>query len=129
MVWQRIVQGLLLAVPLVTCCLSAQAEDYVARRAGTILRKHCYRCHGQTFSYPGLDFADTSTFVEPATGEVAVIPGDLSNSMLWQVIAEERMPPKDQNDYLSAADKETIRTWIESGAKAFPVEKPRQFIA
>ena len=48
-------------------------------------------------------------------------PGDPSGSEVWKRInsseADERMPPADSHKSLTAAQKDTIRRWIEQGAR------------
>jgi hypothetical protein len=54
-------------------------------------------------------------------GAVAIVPGDLARSEVWRRIMSsdeaERMPPPETHRALSDEQKETIRRWIEQGAK------------
>ena len=54
----------------------------------------------------------------------AIVPGDLAHSEVWRRITssdeDERMPPPETHRTLSDEQKETIRRWIEQGAKYTP---------
>ena len=54
-----------------------------------------------------------------ASGNVAVVPGKIDDSELYQRIAskdpEERMPPPKSGKSLSAAEVSRLKTWIEQG--------------
>ncbi len=87
-----------------------------------ILSDTCYTCHGpdeqQRVNDLRLDrrevaFADRK-------GHRAIVPGDVSASVLLQRIAstdpEKRMPPKDSGRELSDAQMQLLTEWIRQGA-------------
>ncbi len=88
-----------------------------------ILSDHCFACHGFDPKHRKgnlrLDVAD-SAYGAGKSGEVAIKPGVPSASALWKRIttsdADDVMPPPDTHKELSAAQKETLRRWIEQGA-------------
>jgi len=53
-------------------------------------------------------------------GDIAITPGDLTKSELWQRITtddkDEVMPPPKAHKTLTATQKETLKRWIEQGA-------------
>src|SRR5687767_11852290 len=88
-----------------------------------ILSDKCFACHGfDPKTRKGNLRLDT---LEGATaehdGSRAVVPGDVSKSTLWARVnhadKDEVMPPPETNKALSPAEKETLRRWIEQGAK------------
>ncbi len=88
----------------------------------------CSGCHR-----PGTDLADYTSYEKllealTPTGNRIVVPGDAENSPLWEYVvwnvhedpdsphpAEPEMP-KDEMEWLSAGQLETVRRWIDNGA-------------
>lgn len=101
-----------------------------------ILSQNCFACHGFDAKTRKadlrLDTLDGATASKD--GVAAITPGSPDKSELWIRIlssdANEVMPPPASKKVLTAAQKETIRLWIEQGAKyqqhwAFePIRKP-----
>jgi hypothetical protein len=100
-----------------------------------ILSENCVKCHG-----PGtkkgnlrLDLRD-SAFGPAESGKIALVPGDLARSELWNRIStsevEDKMPPRKSGKKLQPREVALIKRWIEQGAQwqghwAFlPLEKP-----
>jgi hypothetical protein len=87
-----------------------------------ILSEYCFACHGldakQRKADLRLDIPE-SAYAE-RDGGFAVRPGDVAQSDLWQRINSddplEMMPPPATKKKLTAAQKETIRQWINQGA-------------
>lgn len=88
-----------------------------------ILAEHCFACHGQDGAArkAGLRL-DTEDGARAAlkSGAAAVVPGDASASLLIHRVtttdADDRMPPSDKGEALSATDVASLRTWINEGA-------------
>jgi len=88
-----------------------------------ILSSNCLDCHGFDAKHRKADLR-LDTF-EGATadheGSVAVKPGDLAGSELWNRILSDDpevvMPPPSSKKSLSAEEKSLVRRWIEQGAK------------
>ena len=86
-----------------------------------ILSDNCYRCHG-----PDAKAREAKLRLDQKEGALrvkdpVVLPGNSAESELIARInsddPEERMPPPDSNLNLTAAQKETLKLWIEDGAK------------
>src|SRR5688572_8451565 len=101
----------------------APAEIQFNRDVRPILSDKCFACHGfDPKTRKGNLRLDT---LEGATaeheGSRAVVPGDVAKSSLWARVnhadKDEVMPPPETNKALSPAEKETLRRWIEQGAK------------
>ena len=88
-----------------------------------ILAKNCFSCHGQDEKKRKaklrLDLPEGA--LTPVKGAAAIVPGNLDQSEMWIRIitddADELMPPVDSRKSLSAEEKETLKLWIEQGAK------------
>lgn len=104
----------------------------LASQAHAILKKYCYGCHGSRFEVPGYNVLDRDSLIAaPPVGKkrkaAYVVPGKPDASLLWKRVGvDEDMPPEDPTP--TAAEKTTLRRWIEAGAP-FPVlDKPREFV-
>ncbi|MEI6713318.1 MAG: PSD1 and planctomycete cytochrome C domain-containing protein [Verrucomicrobiota bacterium] len=91
-----------------------------------ILSDNCYYCHGFDPKNRKADLR-LDTFegaTEVHDGAKAIEPGDITKSALWLRInssdVDEIMPPPKAHKTISAAQKETIKRWIQQGA---PYEK------
>jgi hypothetical protein len=101
-----------------------------------ILSNKCFACHGldakKRKADLRLDLAASAT--ADRKGLRAVVPGDVAKSALWERInavdPDDVMPPPETHKTLSAAEKDTLKRWIEQGAKfqqhwSFePIRKP-----
>ena len=102
----------------------ANARVDFARDVRPILSNHCWSCHGPDEATRQaqlrLDRRD-SAIAKTESGKVAVTPGKPDASELVARIAssddDRVMPPPDAKKPLSAAQKETLRRWIEQGAE------------
>ena len=98
--------------------LAATKVDF-DRQVRPILSDNCFTCHGpdEKHRMMGLHF-DTK---EGAFGKPGVIvPGDSAASRMYQRVSNPneamRMPPVSSGHKLTAAQIETIKSWIDSGA-------------
>ena len=88
-----------------------------------ILSDKCFACHGidakKREAKLRLDTVEGA--LKPnEDGDIAVTPGDLAKSEVWQrIISDDKddmMPPPKSHKTLTAAQKDTIKRWIEQGA-------------
>lgn len=91
-----------------------------AQHVQPILAKRCYSCHGPDVAESGLNFsAKDSAFAETLSGERAIVPGDVEESLLIRRITTDdefaRMPP--EGDPLPEEEIAVLTRWIEQGAK------------
>jgi hypothetical protein len=114
-----------LALVLSGISFAAGADSSVSfnRDIRPILSDNCFYCHGFDPKNRKADLRlDTP---EGATaehdGSRAIEPGDLAHSELWERInsddKDEMMPPPKAHKTVTAAQKETLKRWIEQGAK------------
>jgi hypothetical protein len=88
-----------------------------------ILSDNCFSCHGfdpkNRKAGRRLDTPDGATAEHE--GVRAIVPGDLAKSELWQRLNstdnDDVMPPPKSHKTVTAAQKETLKRWIEQGAK------------
>ena len=86
-----------------------------------ILKVACWHCHGEADERKGgLDVRLVRLLQEGGDSGAAIVPGDIEASLLWQQIASDEMPKGDKK--LTPPQKETIRQWIEAGAKTIRPE-------
>jgi hypothetical protein len=80
-----------------------------------ILKAHCFHCHGEESSpKAGLDLRLVRFQVKGGDGGEALVPGHPDDSLIWDRVSADEMPPVDKK--LSATEKATLRRWIEQGA-------------
>jgi hypothetical protein len=92
-----------------------------------ILADHCFACHGFDSGKrkAGLRLDDRLGSTQRLeSGLNAIVPGDAARSELWRRITSDdpalQMPPAETGHRLTADQKETLRRWIEQGAKYEP---------
>jgi mono/diheme cytochrome c family protein len=93
-----------------------------------ILEANCYRCHGQDGANEG-GFNFVLNLEKLA--RTVVKPKSPAGSLLYKRLSatdEDVMPPEGEIPRPSAADIAVVRSWIEAGAPAPEVTKPRDFI-
>ena len=92
----------------------AKQQQQLAQQAQTVLKAHCYRCHGQDGSVEGS--MNYVTDLAKLVGRKKVVPNDLKGSRLFRRVDEGTMPPPDENPRPSAAEIAVLKKWIEAGA-------------
>ena len=120
--------GLVLPLPILTPAneppessegdTSENAVDFT-REVQPILAKHCFACHGPDVAESGLKFTGhEAAIAESDSGSFAIVPGDVDASeLIARIISDEedhKMPP--EGDRLTAAQINTLETWIKQGA-------------
>ncbi len=88
-----------------------------------LLSDNCFACHGfdakKRKAGLRLDTPE-GAFAPNRDGRVAIKPGDLAGSELWKRLQttdpDDVMPPPETHKSLTAAQKDTLKRWIEEGA-------------
>lgn len=114
--------GLAIAWCILVCssalnAIHAEAKDvdqHFDSQVAPLLAKRCLTCHSGNMPKGELDLSSMSTFSKGGSSGTAVVAGKAQESLLWQQIDSDTMPPKQP---LSSAEKEIIKSWIEAGAK------------
>ena len=93
------------------------------REVRPILSDNCFQCHGpdekRRMASLRLDVRE-GAFSESKRGKM-IVPGDASKSLLYQRVshaeAARRMPPAKTDKTLNAKQVDTLKRWIDAGAK------------
>ena len=83
------------------------------REVGPILARRCLDCHSGAEPKGKLDLSSKRSAFKGGENGPAIVPGNLVESLLWEHVAADEMPPKKP---LPAAEKAVLKLWIESGA-------------
>ncbi len=93
-----------------------------------IVRKNCYRCHGEDgASEGGFNFALNLDKV----ARTLVVPKNSAGSVLYQRLTatgDNVMPPLGESPRPTAADVAVIKDWIDAGAQAPQSDETGEFI-
>ena len=84
-----------------------------------ILKAHCQKCHGPIKPKGKLNLSSARSLARGGTSGPVVVPGNLSESLIWEQVSTDEMPPR-PGDPLSGSEKALLRQWIEQGAKNLP---------
>src|SRR4029077_7601526 len=84
-----------------------------------LLKRRCLKCHGPIKPKGRLNLSSARSLARGGSSGPVVVPGDLDESTLWDLVSNDEMPPKPEEP-LSASEKETLRRWIERGAEGLP---------
>jgi hypothetical protein len=105
----------------------ARTVDYL-RDVKPLLSKRCYACHGALKRQAGLRLDTAALMLKGGDSGAALVPGDSAESLLVEAIKGTegwRMPPEGEGTLLSPAEIDTVRAWIDQGAKAPSGEAPQ----
>ncbi|MDE0106422.1 MAG: PSD1 and planctomycete cytochrome C domain-containing protein [Bryobacterales bacterium] len=81
-----------------------------------ILSAYCLTCHGKSSPEQGVDLRTARTVLRGGFNGPVVQRGSPEESLLYQKLAQGKMPPEAFKSRVPEADVETIRRWIETGA-------------
>ncbi len=99
----------------------ASAKVDFLRDVQPIFAEHCYQCHGPDEQEAGLRLNLRDKALAGGDSGVWFVPGKAGESEIVRRVTagdDERMPPADaQAKPLSAAQIETIESWIDAGAE------------
>ncbi len=84
------------------------------RTIAPLIARHCLDCHQGEEPKGDLDLSTRTTAMAGGESGVAIVAGNLDDSLLWEHVDSGEMPPKKQ---LSLSEKKQLQTWIVSGAK------------
>ena len=107
-----------ISAALILLCIprAFAAPTDVDRKARSILSDACFHCHGPDRAKRKADLR-----LDSEEGKKVVVPGKASDSELFRRITSKdpamRMPPENSGRKLTEQQIQTIRTWLEHGAK------------
>lgn len=77
-----------------------------------MLARHCLECHDSVTKEGRLDLSRK----ELALADDIIIPGNAADSLLWDYVVHDEMPPPEDRPPLSDTEKAVLKQWIDSGA-------------
>jgi hypothetical protein len=89
-----------------------------------IFTKYCFNCHGKSSPQLGLDLRTARLTMRGSQNGAVIVPGSPEKSLLWTKISTREMPLAQFKLTPSDAEIETVRKWIEAGARSEPVKLP-----
>ncbi len=93
---------------------AADEAKQLAAEAQTVIKAHCYRCHGQDGAIEGgLNYV---TDLGKLVARKKVIPGNPATSRLFKRIDDGTMPPPEEKPRLSEGEIAIVKRWIAAGA-------------
>lgn len=98
---------------LANVAAAADAPDF-DKQIAPLLISRCIDCHSGGEPKGGLDLSRSGKATAGGDSGAALAPGKPDDSLLWQRVAADEMPPKKP---LSAEEKSLLKAWIESGAR------------
>ncbi|MBL8817005.1 MAG: DUF1553 domain-containing protein [Planctomyces sp.] len=84
------------------------------RDIAPLLAAKCLGCHDGNAQKGGLDLASAARLAAGGDSGPAVRPGEPEQSLMWQRIVADEMPPRTP---LAEREKSILRRWIAEGAK------------
>lgn len=117
------------ALLFISDAIPAQEPVDYLRQIKPILQHRCYACHGALKQEGGLRLDTAALAIKGGDSGAVMMPGELAdNSILLKRVAaqnaDERMPPSEEGEALTAEQIELLHRWIAAGAKAPADEQP-----
>ncbi|MEJ7596118.1 MAG: c-type cytochrome domain-containing protein, partial [Planctomycetaceae bacterium] len=101
--------GIVLAGPITADELTTQDFD---RHIAPLIAQRCLTCHSGDEPKGKLDLSSREKAMVGGESGIAIVPGKPEQSLLWENIDADQMPPKKP---LSAIEKARLKTWIAGG--------------
>ena len=105
--------GLMIAALDAATLPAANADDFDTIVAPLFAGK-CLTCHNATDKKGGLDLSSATRALDGGDGGKVIVPSKPDESLLWERVAENEMPPKKP---LADEEKQILKRWIAAGAK------------
>lgn len=79
-----------------------------------IFEEKCLRCHGAKRRGGKLDMRTLDAMLEGGDTGAAIKPGNAKKSLLIELIHYKEMPPKKEESFVTPAELELLRRWIDA---------------
>ena len=103
----------LFCAPLFFLVGSLQAEDpavsFFDKEVAPLLAAHCAECHHEEEPEGKLNLLTQATARKGGENGPALVPGNLQQSLLWQRVVADEMPPEDP---LDNRQKQILKKWF-----------------
>jgi hypothetical protein len=96
-------------------------EPQLVRDVLPLFKTHCVKCHGPAKQEAKLNLSTAGGLVRGGETGAAILPGQVAESLLWQRVEGDEMPP---DDPLPDAEKLILKRWIAAGALGLPKARP-----
>lgn len=106
------------AAPATMTATSAGPEIH---RMSALFKARCVPCHGPAKREGGLSLATPNGIARGGDSGEAIVPGHPEESLLWERVDADEMPPKEP---LAAEEKARLLGWIRAGAPGLPAAVP-----
>lgn len=116
LVWRTVLvvlAGVLAGTPSLADEPADPGKTRFEKSVGPLLISKCVECHSGSDAKSGLDLTQREKILSGGESGTALVPQKPDQSLLWQRIAADEMPPKHP---LTAAEKLIVKEWIEGGA-------------
>ena len=100
------------AAPPTSPTSSATAIEF-EKFVAPLLARRCTSCHAGEELKGKLDLSTREKLLVGGESGPALVPGQVEQSLIWQRVSADEMPPKHP---LSADEKAVLKKWIEAGA-------------
>jgi hypothetical protein len=84
-----------------------------------LFKARCLKCHSPLKAKGKLNLSSPRSLARGGSSGVVIVPSNLDESTLWDLVSNNKMPPKPEEP-LSADEKALLRRWIEQGAASLP---------
>lgn len=82
-----------------------------------ILQRKCLSCHGEKVQKSELNLSSQAGIRKGSSSGPVLLAGKPDDSLLFQVIHDELMPPPDNGEALTPEESNVLKEWIEAGAR------------
>ncbi|HXJ41499.1 MAG TPA: DUF1549 domain-containing protein [Bryobacteraceae bacterium] len=96
---------------------AAEREISFSKDVQPIFQKSCWGCHSASMQLSGLSLASRELALKGGAHGAALVPGSAEKSRLYRLVAGLEKPGMPMGGKLRAEEIETLRLWIEQGAK------------
>jgi hypothetical protein len=79
-----------------------------------IFEEKCLRCHGAKRRGGKLDMRTLEAMLDGGDTGPAIKPGNAKKSLLIELIHYKEMPPKKEKNFVTPAELELLRRWIDA---------------
>jgi mono/diheme cytochrome c family protein len=109
----------------IQCTDAAEPVDF-AKQIKPLLQKYCVSCHGPEMVESGFRTDFGSLMFEGGDRGAALVPGDASKSLIYQVLVGEGVVAQMPFELPKLSDEQIalVKTWIDQGAKSAAEDKP-----
>jgi hypothetical protein len=101
------------------CADEPRAEPSLEHDILPLLKARCQKCHGPIKPKGKLNLSSARSLARGGESGPVVVPGNLDESLIWEQVSTDLMPPL-PGESLSSAEKSVLRQWIEQGARNLP---------